>query len=125
MKKLTPLLVLGLMACEPSPSEVYEEARSAADNNAWEQVVSHFDSKSRTLFEGLDRISELTSRKLSYGVKLERLHPWGDVLEEQIEGNRALLKVGREKNPDWVFFTVEDGAWKIRGCEMDSLWVIP
>ena len=126
MKNLiAPLLVLGLMACEPSPSEVYEEARSAADNHAWEQALSHFDSKTRALFTGLDDISELTSRKLSYGVKLEKLHQWGDILEETIEGNRASLKVGREKHPKWVFFIVEEGSWKIRGCEMDELWVMP
>lgn len=119
------LLALGLMACEPSPSEVYEEAKVAAENHAWEQVLSHFDARSRGLFQGLGVISDLTSRKLSYVVKLEKLHQWGDVLEERIEGSRASLKVGREKHPQWVFFMVEEGSWKIRGCEMDSLWVMP
>ena len=125
MKHLILVLVAGLSACEPSPAEVYEEAKSAAENNAWEQVLTHFDSKSQTLWTGLGEISEQTSRKLSYGVRIEKVHNWGTVLEERIEGSRAELKVGRERNPEWVFFVVEDGSWKIRGCAMDSFWVSP
>ena len=114
-----------VFACEPAPVEVYEEARKAKDSKDWDQLLTYFDQSSRELFEGLDATSKKTSRKFSYHVRLDKICSWGDVLSESIEGTRAKLEIGQERNPEPLYFILEDGAWKIRGGLLNDLWAMP
>ena len=125
MRILFFMMVFLVCACEPAPVEVYEEARKARDSKDWDQVLTHFDQTSRNLFVGLEAISEKTSRKFSYHVRLDKVCSWGDVLSESIEGTRAKIEIGQERNPEPMYFIIEDGSWKIRGCRLDDLWVMP
>jgi len=119
------IIVLFVLACEPAPIEVYEEMRAARDSKDWEAVLVHFDESSRNLFEGLEAVSEKTSRKYAHHVRLEKACTWGDVLSETIEGTRAVIEVGKERSPESIYFVMEDGSWKMRGCLLSGLWTMP
>lgn len=125
MRMVIFLLLFVSCGCEPAPAEVYEAARSAADEKKWEEVKSYFDQESRAVFEGLELVSKATSRKLSYPVRIQNIHSWSEIHSEKIEGNRALLEVGKKRFPEKVVFVVEEGSWKIRGLSMEKFWAMP
>ena len=116
---------LVLAGCQPSPVEVYEEAKSAAESNDWENVLKHFDHRTQTVLTGLQDIHKETSRRLFYPVDIQSIHAWGTILSEDIEGTRALVRVGNKRRPKTVAFVSEDGAWKIRGLHLSTFWKKP
>ena len=125
MRIIFLMMTFLVCACEPAPIEVYEEARKARDSKDWDQLMTYFDQNSRDLFLGLDAIYEKTSPKFSYHVRLDKVCSWDDVLSESIEGTRAKIEIGHERNPEPVYFVLEEGSWKIRGCRLDDLWAMP
>ena len=116
---------LVLAGCQPSPVEVYEQAKTAAESDDWDTVLNCFDHRTQMVMTGLQEIRKETSRRLVYPVDIQSIHPWGDILSEEIEGTRALVRVGNKRRPKIVAFVYEDGAWKIRGLHLSMFWKKP
>ena len=119
------MFALFICACEPAPVEVYENMREAQESKDWTSLMNHFDSNSRELFTGLEFVSDETSRKYAHHIRMDRICSWGDVISESIDGTRAVIEVGKERNPESVYFVLEDGSWKMRGCLLSGLWTMP
>ena len=113
------------MGCDPSPAEVVETAAEQLSSGQEGEALSQFDEKSREMLVGLANVADETSNRLKVPISAEDILGNGMVMREEINGQRAVVWVGTEKNSASIPFIRENGAWKIRGLDTEVFWEAP
>ena len=116
---------LGSLGCDPSPAEVYESAVEKIRSGQDADVLIFFDTRSRSMLQGLVQVADETSNRLKYPVSAADILGEGMVVKEEINGQRAVVWVGTDKRSKPIPFIRENGAWRVRGLDTDPLWEAP
>ena len=110
------------MGCRQPPTEVYLEARSAAETEDVEAFLPHFTRWSRTLLRGFSDVVDESRRRLQYVRDPMKLHAFGDVTNETITDDVAVLEVEGARGTERVVLVVEDGVWRIDALRLAGFW---
>ncbi len=116
------LTIVGSMGCRQPPAEVYLEARSAAEAENMDAFLPHFTRWSRTLLQGFSEVVDQSRRRLQYVRDPLKLHSFGDVTNETITEDLAILEVTGSRGTEQVVLVVEDGAWRIDALRLAGFW---
>lgn len=108
------VLATVLMACAPSPSEVFEGLEKTAREGKAAAFAAHFTEESRPFAEALMSLYVTHSSARGPLSRPLEVLARSEVVGERIEGRRAFLEV---RTPDGaghtLIFELEEGDWKL------------
>jgi hypothetical protein len=116
------LCTLASIGCRQTPSEVYIEARTAAETEDLEAFLPHFTRWSRSVLRGFSDVVDQSRRRLQYVRTPMMIHTFGDVANETITDDLAVLEVTGSRGSEKVVLVVEDGAWRIDAFRLAGFW---
>ena len=116
------LCTLASIGCRPAPSEVYIEAQTAAETEDLEAFLPHFTRWSQSVLRGFSDVVDQSRRRLQYVRTPMDIHTFGDVANETITDDLAVLEVTGSRGSEKVILVVEDGAWRIDAFRLAGFW---
>jgi hypothetical protein len=115
------LTLLGLSACTEGPRERLESAWAAADQEAFDQYISHFTVNSVPLIRGLAETTSRTKKAYRYIDSPYDLTPMGDILSVDERDQLTLITV-KAKERYTLRMLLQSGSWRIDGISLGNLW---
>jgi len=117
---IATLSMIGSFGCRQTPSEVYLEARTAAESEDVEAFLPHFTRWSQSLLGGFAEVLDESRRRLEYVRSPLEIHEFGEVTNETITEDLAILKLSGSSES--VILVVEEGVWRIDALRLASFW---
>jgi hypothetical protein len=112
-------MIFFFSGCKDSPSEVVSKMINSAKEGRKDDFLNGFAQKSRGIVSSMIDLANI------YGLSRDdplKMLTQSEVLDENIEGDRAYVTVKDERKSRKLLLIKEEGQWRIDIIELEKFW---